>query len=167
MTFRDALLTEFDHEVGATRRVLERLPDDRLAWKPHARSWSMGGLATHLGNLPRWADAILNGTSFDLADAPPRLAERTSRADILAAFDEAAASARTWLDKTDAELAAPWKLTRNGQEVFVVPRLAAFRSFVLNHLIHHRGQLTVYLRLNDVPVPAIYGASADEGQGAL
>lgn len=128
---------------------------------------SLGGLATHLSNLPRWADVILNGTRFDLADAPGPLAQRTSRAEILQAFDEATRAARRWLDKTDAELVAPWTLSRNGQEVFVVPRLTAFRSFVLNHLIHHRGQLSVYLRLNDVPVPPIYGATADEGQGAL
>jgi uncharacterized damage-inducible protein DinB len=167
MALREAILTEYDHEVGTTRRLLERMRDDRLAFKPHPRSMSMGGLATHLSNLPGWADAILNGTRFDLADAPPALAERTSRAEILQAFDEATIRARAWLDKTDAELTAPWTLARNGHDVFVVPRLAAFRTFVLNHLIHHRGQLSVYLRLNDIAVPPIYGATADEGQGAL
>jgi uncharacterized damage-inducible protein DinB len=167
MALREAILTEYDHEVGTTRRVLERMTDGALAFRPHPRSMSMGGLATHLANLPNWADPILNGTRLDLADAPARQTERTSRADILRAFDEAAALARRALDKTDAELVAPWTLARNGQEVFVVPRLAAFRTFVLNHLIHHRGQLSVYLRLNDIPVPPIYGATADEGQGAL
>ncbi len=167
MALKDAILSEYDHEIGTTRRLLARIPDDRLSWKPHARSMSMGGLCTHLSNLPRWADPILNQTSFDLAGAGPHAAERTSQAEILAAFDEATATARRWLDRTDAELVAPWTLRRNGQEVFVVPRLAAFRTFVLNHLIHHRGQLSVYLRLNDIPVPAMYGASADEGQGAL
>jgi uncharacterized damage-inducible protein DinB len=167
MALRDALLTEYDHEVGTTRRLLARMTDDRLAFRPHARSMTMGGLATHLANLPNWTDAILNATRFDLAQAPPNQAERTSCAEILEAFDRATAAARRSLDKTDAELVAPWTLARNGQELFVVPRLAAFRTYVLNHLIHHRGQLSVYLRMNEIPVPPIYGATADEGLGAL
>src|SRR5207253_265909 len=99
---------------------------------------------------------ILNDLSFDLADAPPPLEPKTSRAEILAAFDAAARQTRTWLEKTDAELMAPWSLRRGGHEVFTLPRVAAFRTFVLYHVVHHRGQLSVYLRLNDVPVPAIY-----------
>jgi uncharacterized damage-inducible protein DinB len=167
MALRDAILTEYDHEIATTRRLLERMPDDALAWKPHSRSMSMGGLATHLSNLPTWADAILNSVRFDLADTPPNRQALTSRAEILEAFDRSTHDARTWLAKTDGELEAPWTLARNGRVIFVVPRIAAFRTFVLNHLIHHRGQLSVYLRLNDVPVPPIYGATADEGQGAL
>jgi uncharacterized damage-inducible protein DinB len=163
MAIKDGLRAEFDHEIGTTRRLLERLPDDKLSWKPHAKSMSLGGLATHLGNLPRWGGLILNTASFDLADAPPNLEERTSRADILAAFDETTAKARQSLDKTDAELMAPWSLKRSGQEMFTMPRVSAFRSFVLYHLVHHRGQLSVYLRLNDVPVPPMYGPTADEG----
>lgn len=162
MSIKDGLLADFDHEMGTTRKLLERLPEDKLAWKPHLKSMSLGGLATHLGNIPQWAGTILNEASFDLATAPPNLPERTSRADILAAFDQARAQTRGWMDKTDAEYVAPWTLMRGGQEVFTVPRVAAFRSFVLHHTIHHRGQLSVYLRLNDVPVPAIYGPSADE-----
>jgi uncharacterized damage-inducible protein DinB len=162
MSIKDGLLADFDHEMGTTRKLLERLPEDKLAWKPHLKSMSIGGLATHLGNIPLWAGTILNEASFDLATAPPNPPERTSRADILAAFDQARAQTRGWMDKTDAEYVAPWTLMRGGQEVFTVPRVAAFRSFVLHHTIHHRGQLSVYLRLNDVPVPAIYGPSADE-----
>jgi uncharacterized damage-inducible protein DinB len=150
MAIKEGLLADFDHEMGTTRKLLERLPDDKLAWKPHEKSMTLGGLATHLGSIPNWAGAILNDTSFDLAAAPPNLAEMTSRAEILAAFDQAR-------ERT------PWTLKRGGQEVFTVPRVAAFRNFVLHHIIHHRGQLSVYLRLNDVPVPAIYGPSADEG----
>ena len=159
----DMLLAEYDHEVGTTRKLLERLPDDKLAWKPHARSMSLGGLATHIANLPTWAGTILNEASYDLDSAPPPVSERTSRSEILAAFDETVKRARASLGKDDAELLAPWSLKRGAREMFTMPRVAALRSFVLNHLVHHRGQLSVYLRLNDIPVPAIYGPSADEG----
>jgi uncharacterized damage-inducible protein DinB len=163
MAIKDGLLAEYDHEMGTTRKLLDRLPDDKLAWRPHAKSMSLGGLATHLSNLPNWGGTILNERTFDLADAPPNLEEKTSRADILAAFDASSARTRAWLDKTDAELLVPWSLRRGGREVFTLPRVAAFRTFVLYHVVHHRGQLSVYLRLNDIPVPAIYGPSADEG----
>jgi uncharacterized damage-inducible protein DinB len=159
---RDALLTEFDHEVATTRRLLERLPDDRLEWKPHHKSMSLGGLATHLGNIPNWAMAILDQASFDLAEAPPNLSALTSCQEILRAFDAATGRTRSAMDKSDAEYLAPWCLKQDGRELFTLPRLAAFRTFVLHHLIHHRGQLSVYLRLNDIPVPAIYGPTADE-----
>jgi uncharacterized damage-inducible protein DinB len=163
MAIKDGLLAEFDHEMGTTRKLLERLPEDKLSWKPHHRSMSMGGLATHLANLPNWGGNILNEAFFDLAAAPPNLPEKTSRADILKAFDDTIRQTRAWLDKSDSELLALWALKRGGQEMFSMPRIAAFRSFVLYHIVHHRGQLSVYLRLNDVPVPAIYGPSADEG----
>jgi len=163
MAIKDGLLAEYDHEMGTTRKLLDRLPDDKLAWRPHAKSMSLGGLATHLSNLPNWGGTILNELSFDLADAPPNLEEKSSRADILSAFDASSTRTRGWLDKTDAELLVPWSLRRGGQEVFTLPRVAAFRTFVLYHVVHHRGQLSVYLRLNDIPVPAIYGPSADEG----
>jgi len=163
LMMKDGLLAEFDHEISTTRKLLERIPDDKLTWKPHVRSMSLGGLGTHLANLPTWAGAILNDTRFDLESLPPNLAEKASHADILASFDESTKRARGWMDKTDAELLARWSLYRGTQELFSLPRIAAFRSFVLSHLIHHRGQLSVYLRLNDIPVPAIYGPSADEG----
>ena len=163
MAIKDGILTEYDHEMGTTRKLLERLPDDKLQWKPHAKSMSLGGLATHVSNLPNWGATILNQLSFDLADAPPNLEEKASRAEILAAFDASAARTRAALDKSDPELLAPWSLRRGGHEVFTLPRVAAFRTFVLYHVVHHRGQLSVYLRLNDIPIPAIYGPSADEG----
>jgi uncharacterized damage-inducible protein DinB len=163
MAIKDGLLADYDHEMGTTRKLLERLPEDKLSWKPHTKSMSLGGLATHLANLPTWGGTILNDASFDLAGAPPNLAEKSSRAEILAAFDDTCKRTRGWMDKTDAEYQSPWTLQRGGQQLFSVPRVAAFRSFVLHHIIHHRGQLSVYLRLNDVPVPAIYGPSADEG----
>jgi len=164
MAIKDGLLAEFDHEMGTTRRLLERLPDDRLSWKPHAKSMSLGGLATHLSNLPGWGNTIMNDLSFDLAGAPPNLQEKTSRAEIVASFDATTKQTRLALDKTDAELVAPWSLKRGGHEIFTMPRVAAFRTFVLYHMVHHRGQLSVYLRMNEVPVPAIYGPTADEGQ---
>jgi uncharacterized damage-inducible protein DinB len=160
---KDGLLAEYDHEVSTTRKLLERIPDDKLSWKPHAKSMSFGGLATHLANLPTWSSTILNEPSYDLANAPPNLTEKTSRADILSAFDENTKQARRLMDRTDAEFFARWALCRGGQEMFSMPRIAALRSFVFSHLIHHRGQLSVYLRLNDIPVPPIYGPSADEG----
>lgn len=163
MALKDGLLAEYDHEVGTTRRLLDRLPDDKLGWKPHAKSMTLGGLATHLGNIPNWGGSILNESSFDLAGAPPDLTARASRQDILDAFDAAARQTRASIDKSDAELMGRWSLKRGDHEMFSMPRIAAFRTFVINHLIHHRGQLSVYLRLNDVPVPSIYGPSADEG----
>jgi uncharacterized damage-inducible protein DinB len=163
MAIKDALLAEYDHEMGTTRKLLDRIPDDRLAWKPHQKSMSLGGLATHLANLPNWGDAILNGTSFDLAAMPPNRQEESSRAAILALFDDSTSRTRGWMDKTDAEYACMWSLKRGDQEMFSLPRVAAFKNFVINHMIHHRGQMSVYLRLNDVPVPAIYGPTADEG----
>jgi uncharacterized damage-inducible protein DinB len=163
MAIKEGLLAEFDHEMGTTRKLLERIGQANLAWKPHERSMSLGGLATHLGTIPLWGGAILNDPSFDLVSAGPNVQEKTSHADILAAFDASTKQTRAWLDKSDAELVSPWTLRRSGQEVFTMPRVAAFRSFVLYHIVHHRGQLSVYLRLNGIPVPAIYGPSADEG----
>jgi uncharacterized damage-inducible protein DinB len=163
MAIKDALLADYDHEMGTTRRLLERLPDDKLAWRPHDKSMSLGGLATHLSQIASWGGTILNDPSFDLAGAPPNVAEQTSRAAILASFDDTRARTRAWMDKTDGEYNSLWTLKRGEQQVFSVPRVAAFRNFVLHHIIHHRGQLSVYLRLNGVPVPAIYGPSADEG----
>ena len=119
---KDALLAEYDHEMGVTRKLLARLVDEKLSWRPHDRSMSLGGLATHLANLPSWGDYILNQTFFDLADAPPRLEERRSRAEVLEMFDGTATRTRTALDKTDAELVAPWTLKRVGQELFTMPR---------------------------------------------
>jgi uncharacterized damage-inducible protein DinB len=162
-SIKDGLLAEYDHEMASTRRLLERLRDDRLSWKPHDKSMSMGGLGTHLANLPNWGDAIVNLTGLDLATLPPPLTEKTSSAAILAAFDEAVARTRGFMDKTDAEWMAPWTLARGTHEIFSVPRVTAFRSWVIGHSIHHRGQLSVYLRLNDIPVPPVYGPTADEG----
>ena len=162
MAIKDALLAEYDHEMGTTRRLLDRLPDDKLAWRPHEKSMALGELASHLGNIPNWAGRILNDLSFDLASLPHQT-PKASRAEILALFDESTKTTRALMDKSDAEYMAPWSLKRGGHDMFSMPRIAAFRSFVLSHTIHHRGQLSVYLRLNQIPVPPIYGPTADEG----
>ena len=165
MALKDALLPEFDHEMGTTRRVLERTPGDKLAWKPHEKSMSLGELAAHLANIPYWMDAILQNTVFDIAaagpDTRPRMPESVDW--VLGDFDTKVKAARSGLASTgDAEMLTPWTFKHGDQEIFTMPRIAAIRSFVMNHSIHHRGQLSVYLRLNNVPVPPMYGPTADE-----
>ena len=163
MLIKESLLVEFDHEMATTRKLLERLPDDRLSWKPHEKSMSLGGLATHIANLPWWAAAIMTELFFDIAAGPPNREAGTSRAEILTLFDQTTKQARAGMDKSDAEYMVSWSLKRGEQEMFSMPRLTVFRTFVLYHLVHHRGQLSVYLRLNNVPLPPMYGPTADEG----
>lgn len=166
MAIADALLPEFDHEIAITRTLLERVPDDKAAWKPHSRSMSMGELAIHVANLTRWTRFTLVGTEFDTSPVggEPFVSKGwSSKADTLAALDAGAAEARTAIAATsDADMMVPWSLKAGGQTIFSMPRASVLRSFVLSHIIHHRGQLSVYLRLNDVAVPPIYGPSADE-----
>jgi uncharacterized damage-inducible protein DinB len=163
VAFTDGLLPEFDHEMGTTRKLLERLPDQHLGWKPHERSMSLARLATHIAEIPQWGERVLNQNEVNLTGAyQPR--EEQSRDAILALFDGAAAQARkTLASKSDGELMAPWTLKRDGKTLFTMPKVAMIRSMLLSHLIHHRGQLSVYLRMNNVPLPAMYGPSADEG----
>ena len=165
MAIRDALLADYDHEMGTTRRLLERLPDDKLGWKPHEKSFSMGQLASHVANLVKWTDPTMNQTQMDMATVPPEEMNReaASRAQLLEWFDANAAAARKVMERSDADYFVPWTLKQGEQVFFTMPRYVCIRSFVLNHLVHHRAQLAVYLRLNNVPVPAIYGPSADEG----
>ena len=162
MPMVDALLPELDHEMTTTRKLLERVPDDRLDWKPHEKSMSLGGLATHLSNLPTWGTLTLTQAEFDMAGVPT-LSPLASRAAVLSMFDQNVSAVRAALvNKTDAELMAQWALKQGGHTLFTMPKASVLRSFLLNHIIHHRGQLSVYLRLNDIPVPSIYGPSADE-----
>jgi uncharacterized damage-inducible protein DinB len=167
MSISASLLPEFDMEMANTRKALERVPDDKLDWKPHQKSMSMGGLATHLANLPIWTVFTVNQDSLDLE--PPgggsfRVEEKRSRREILEDFDKNVAAARDAVaGASDEELLKPWSLLKGGVTLMTLPKIAVLRSFVMNHVIHHRGQFTVYLRLNDVPVPSIYGPSADEG----
>lgn len=164
MTIAESLLPEFDREMGLTRRVLERVPDGQFAWKPHAKSMTLGRLAEHLAELPIWCRATILESGIDLAT--PRPAGYTSpstRAGVLEMFDSNLAAARAALNgRTDAELMVPWRLSHQGKEVFTMPKAVVLRGFVMNHMIHHRGQMSVYLRLQNVPVPSMYGPSADE-----
>ena len=163
MPLNQALLPEFDHEMANTRKSLERVPDDKLGWKPHAKSMTMGALATHLATINHWTDAILGTDSFDAGNAPPN-PELKSRKEILDAFDHNVSSARKGIaGATDEQLMKPWSFLVKGQSIFTQPRIGVLRGFIMNHTIHHRAQLGVYLRLNDVAVPSIYGPSADEG----
>lgn len=165
MSISASLLPEFDHELATTRKLLDRVPESEFAWKPHPKSMSLGELSAHISNLLVWLSATMNASSYDLATGGPeaRIEGATSRATLLKEFDERVTSARGSLAKaTDAEMMAPWTLKSGDHEIFSMPRIAAVRSFIFNHLVHHRGQLSVYLRLKDVPLPSIYGPSADE-----
>ena len=164
MAINDTLLPEFDHEMATTRRLLDRVPDAEFAWKPHDKSMSLGELSGHLANLPMWCSAVLDAAEYDLATLPsPRGQAPASRAALLKDFDTRVGAARASLvQRTDAELLTPWTLRRGTHEIFTLPRISAIRSFVMNHSIHHRGQLSVYLRLKNVPVPPMYGPTADE-----
>jgi uncharacterized damage-inducible protein DinB len=162
MSILDALLPEFDHEMATTRRVLERVPEPRFGWKPHDKSMSLGELAGHVANIPSWCTLALKDTALDLATLERNKAP-VSHAELLEGFDRRLSAARERLTAaTDPEFLVPWTLKHGDQEFFTMPRMSVVRTFVLNHSIHHRGQLTVYLRLNDVPVPPIYGPTADE-----
>lgn len=166
MAFKDALLPEFDNEMANTRKTLERVPGDKLGWTPHPKSNSMAWLATHVANLPSWVTMVLESESFNVAPAgapPPRTQPAESMAQALEMFDKNVLAARRAIESADdRQMLQPWSLLAGEQTIFTMPRAAVLRSVVMNHLIHHRGQLTVYLRLNDAPVPGLYGPSADE-----
>ena len=166
MPIRDTLLPEFDQEIASTRATLERVPDDRLDWSPHAKSGTMGWLAGHVANIPSWATLALAHDELDVApggkplDPPPPAA---NSAELVATLDRLAAEARAAIAAAaDDDLLKPWTMLQNGRRIMTLPKLDVLRRWVLNHLIHHRAQLGVYLRLNDVAVPSIYGPSADE-----
>lgn len=167
MSISETLLPEFDYEMASTRKTLERVPEDKFDWKPHQKSMPMGGLATHLANIPTWAIHAIKKDSIDIApvgQAPPRAEPATSLEEVLERFDQAVSDAReAILGANDEEIMQPWSLLSGGKVVMTLPRIAVLRSFVMNHTIHHRAQLGVYLRLNDIAVPSIYGPSADEG----
>jgi uncharacterized damage-inducible protein DinB len=162
-----SLLPEFDQEMAKTRATLERIPDDKLAWKAHPKSFSIGEVSTHLSQIPSWGRMTVEMDSLDIQPpgAPPYKMELlNSRAEILDNFDKGVAGTRAAIaGASDEHLLKPWTLLKTGQAMFSMPRIAVLRGMVMNHIIHHRAQLGVYLRLNDVPVPSTYGPSADEG----
>ncbi|MBZ5583382.1 MAG: DinB family protein [Acidobacteriia bacterium] len=171
MRISDAIVPELDHEAGNTRKTLERIPADKFTWKPHTKSMSMGQLAIHVATIPEWVGAILGGDGMDFASPevagykPPDL--KTTK-ELLDRFDKTTADARAAITAADDEhLMKPWTLRAGPQVFFTLPRIAVIRSMVMSHTIHHRAQLGVYLRLNEIPVPSVYGPSADEtGMGA-
>jgi uncharacterized damage-inducible protein DinB len=164
MSRSDALLPEFDQEMASTRRLLERVPTDKFGWTPHDKSTPLGRLATHVANLPSMASLALSVPELDIAVRRDSLPKAETSEQLLEIFDKSAAAARASIAGASDELLFDTFALRNGERVmFTLPKIAALRVFFLNHLIHHRGQLTVYLRLNDIPVPGLYGPSADEG----
>jgi uncharacterized damage-inducible protein DinB len=162
MPFSQTILPEFDDEMKKTRRILERVPDDKLDYKPHDKSMSLGRLSTHIAELPHWAVVALDQDVLDMEPGfKPHIA--TSQAELLQIFDKSAAEAREKIAAaTDEHWDQIWTFKLSGKTMMAMPRTAVMRGMVLNHLIHHRGQLSVFLRLNDLEVPGMYGPSADE-----
>lgn len=167
MPIRDMLLPEFNQEMAGTRTTLQRVPAGKMDFKPHAKSPTMEWLANHVSSLPMWGIMTIERDLLDIAPpegSPPPPAPLRTAEELVASFDEKVQKFRSMLESIEDErLLAPWSLLKGGQTVMTLPRVAVLRGFVMNHMIHHRAQLTVYLRMNDVPVPALYGPSADEG----
>jgi uncharacterized damage-inducible protein DinB len=166
MSYAETVLPEFDQEMAKTRQVLERVPEDKLDWRAHPKSNTIGWNANHLAEIPGWVEGTLTRPSWDVA--PPggeryQAPKLTTRQQILETFDRNVAAARKAIAAAkDHEMAQQWSLLQAGKPLFTMPRATVLRNFVLNHLIHHRAILCVYLRLNDVAVPGMYGPSGDE-----
>jgi uncharacterized damage-inducible protein DinB len=168
MALRDAILPEWEHEMATTRKTLERVPEDKTSWKPHDTSMPMGRLAGHIAEMAGFVPATFQGDSFDFAPPggqPMQPTVMTSRKQLLEIFDKNVAAARAAIAKaSDEDLQKTWTLLNGGKTFFSMPRVTVLRSMILNHIIHHRGQLSVYLRMNQVAIPSIYGPSGDEGR---
>jgi uncharacterized damage-inducible protein DinB len=161
------LLPEFDLEMAAARRTLERIPEDKLGWKPHEKSMTLGRLAGHVAELPGMGVRVIQSDGFDVANRPagskPNVAE--SQKHVLEMFDKNVAEARAaFAGASDAQWAGNWTISAGEKKFYDGPRIGAVRRMMMNHIIHHRAQLGVYLRLTGVPVPSVYGPSADEGR---
>ncbi|MDE2980534.1 MAG: DinB family protein [Gemmatimonadota bacterium] len=158
-------LAAFDQIIAGARTMLEAVPDDRLDWRPHDKSWTLGELATHISNLPNWTIATLSMSEFDIAPAeggPPPMAALGSSAELVDALDGSAAAARAAIEGSSKEdLDGPWTMLVAGEARFTLPKRVVLRTFILDHMIHHRAQLGVYLRLLDIPVPQLFGPTAD------
>lgn len=163
MPIVDSFLQELEQEAATTRRVLERVPTDKLDWQPHPKSMSLGKLATHIATTPGQIADLVTGAAWDLSAEGSGSSSPASTEEILAAFEKDLALAKTTLSQwDDATATANWAIIKDGQPILTLPRIGAIRMIALNHWYHHRGQLSVYLRLLDVPLPSIYGPSADE-----
>jgi len=160
MAMIDPILAELEQESKATKRVLERVPADKLAWTPHQKSYTIGQLALHIARIP---GAIAEAARADSFEPPRQQAQPKDHAEVMQTFDQSLTRAvEIYREMDDLKLMQPWTATVNGKPVMTIPRIAVIRRIALNHLYHHRGQLVVYLRLLDVPVPSVYGPSADE-----
>jgi len=166
MSLSESLLPEFDHEMANTRKTLERIPENAFNWKPHGISWTMAELSTHITNIPNWIGYTLAAEALDIMPGgvpAPRMTALNTRQEILTQFDKSVAGARQALSgAADKQLLESWSLLANGKVLFTMPRIAVMRTMIFSHIIHHRAQLGLYLRLNNIPVPSIYGPTADE-----
>jgi uncharacterized damage-inducible protein DinB len=167
MKLSDLFLSEFDQEMTTARKTLERIPEDKLTWKPHEKSMPLNRLAGHIVELTGWPVAVIEQDSLDFRPpgAPPvQPTFATSQKQALELFDKNRdATRRAIAGASDEHLMKNWTLMTGGQKILAMPRFAVLRTFCMNHIIHHRAQLGVYLRLNNIPVPSVYGPSADEG----
>lgn len=167
MSIAQSLLPELDQEMAGTRKTLERIPEEKFEWRPHPKSFTMIALATHIANMVGWGAVTIKQDSFDYAPPgaePYQEVPAKSVAELLEKFDKGLAEFREALaGASDEALMKDWSLLGGGAVVFTMPRIACLRGMIFNHLVHHRAQLGVYLRMNDAPVPALYGPSADEG----
>lgn len=163
MTLGQTLAAELKHEAVSTRKMLERVPEDKFDWQPHEKSMKLGRLASHVAEISHWVNAALTQDELDFATSDYKPETANSARDLVEIFDKTVGEAAGLLENvSDRDIMRKWRL-RNGEKVFFeLPKIAVIRSMVLNHLIHHRGQLSVYLRLNDVPLPSVYGPTADE-----
>lgn len=166
MSIAESILPEFEQEMAGTRKALQRIPDDKLDWKAHPKSNTIGWVSAHLAEIPGWVEGTLTQNSWDInpvGGEPYKSPTATSRQQVLDLFDKNVAAARKAIASTaDDAFMQPWSLLSGGNPIITMPRLAVIRTFVVNHAIHHRAHLCVYLRLNDIPVPALYGPSGDE-----
>lgn len=162
MTISQMLLPEFDQEMANTRKLLACVPDDKFSWKPHEKSMALGRLASHVAEMPGWAIPTMQQDQLEIAvGEKPFCAE--NRAELLDKFDQNVAAARPLIEgASDETMAREWALIYGGNKIFSMPKSGVLRGMVMNHMIHHRGQLGVYLRLNEIAVPGMYGPSADE-----
>jgi uncharacterized damage-inducible protein DinB len=163
MSLSDAMVQELQYECAITKKLLERIPEDKLEWKPHDKSMPLGRLATHITEIPQWAGIIVEQGELDMANIDFQPTILGSRVDLLDSLQKNLDKFEEVMKgKDDQALSENWRLRHGDKVIFDLPKVAVLRSSVLNHIVHHRGQLSVYLRENDVPVPAIYGPSADE-----
>mgnify|MGYP001167416468 CR=1 FL=1 len=163
MPLNESLIMELQHEAQTTRKMLERVPEDKFSWKPHEKSMTLGRLSMHLAEIPGWVNATLLADELDFSKMDYKMREPETNADLMKEFDEKLSSALDVLKNTSDETMMTMWTMRDGETVYLtLPKIAVLRSFVYSHLIHHRGQLSVYLRLLDVPLPSVYGPTADD-----